>query len=62
MCHYKFVNELPEPIAVMCVFKDHIIVASGCAVYKAKLPHGEILYQCTFAILEDEPKKENTNE
>ncbi len=50
---YKYLKELPQPISAMCVFKDYVMVASACAVYKAKLPDGEILYQCTFALIED---------
>lgn len=53
--NYAYVKELPEPITCMVVHQEHIIVASANKVYKAKLPDGEILYQCTFAIIEDEP-------
>jgi len=49
---YKYVKELPEPITCMVVYQEQVIVASANKVYKAKLPDGEILYQCTFAILE----------
>lgn len=52
--NYKYVKELPESVTCMVVHQDHIIVASANKVYKAKLPDGEILYQCTFAIIEED--------
>lgn len=53
--NYTYMKELPEPITCMVVHQEHIIIASANKVYKAKLPDGEILYQCTFAIIEDGP-------
>lgn len=50
---YKYVQELPEPITAIIDHQGHLIVASGKAMYKAKLPDGEILYQMTFALLEE---------
>ncbi len=50
---YKYVKELPEPVTAMCVYCDYIIVATGNKVYKAKLPDGDILYQCSFAMFDN---------
>ena len=61
LMEYKYVKELPEPITCMVVHLGHIIVASANKIYKAKLPDGEILYQCTFAMIEsDESAPERT--
>ena len=50
---YKLLKELPEPVTAICVFKDYIIAATGNKRYKAKLPDGDILYQCQFAMFDD---------
>jgi hypothetical protein len=53
MTEYKYANELPQPITCMVEHKGYLIVASANKVYKAKLPDGEILYQMTFAIIDE---------
>lgn len=50
---FKYVKELPEPITCMVDHMGYLIVASANKMFKARLPDGEILYQMTFAMLEE---------
>ena len=55
MSEYRYVKELPEPITCMVDHQGYLIVASANKIFKAKLPDGEILYQMTFAVLDEQP-------
>lgn len=62
MTEYKYAKELPEPITCMVDHQGYLIVASANKMFKAKMPDGEILYQMTFAMLEDEPTNKSDAE